>query len=73
MMTKISGIMPKKPFEDDVIIDFMMEVESLIAVGENSENTPIRQIRKSKMYGTKRKMIDGTLKKYFWSNLGPHA
>ena len=25
------------------------------------------------MYGTKRKIIDGTLKKYFWSNLGPHA
>ncbi len=51
----------------------MIEVVSFIAVGENSEKTPILQIRNNKMYGTNLNNIDGTVKKYFISNLGPHA
>ena len=49
MMMKIYGMIPKNPFEELVMIEVMMEVESLRAVGENSSNTPILQMRKKRM------------------------
>lgn len=56
--------MPKNPFEVVVIIEAIIIVESFKAVGENSENTPIRHIKKNNTYGTNLKSIEGTLKKY---------
>ncbi len=48
-MTNTYGTIPKNPLELVVMIDAMIDVESFRAVGENKENTPIRQIRKNKM------------------------
>ena len=48
MITKTSGMMPKKPLEVVVMMEVMLDVESLRAVGEKSEKTPIRQMRKKR-------------------------
>lgn len=62
---KISGIIPMNPVKELVIIAGRILAESLIAVGENSVKTPIRQIKSKRMKGIILKSIDGTLMKYF--------
>lgn len=66
-------MIPKKPVAEFVTIAVIMPVASLIAVGENSKNTPILQINMKSIYGMIRNKIDGILKKYLWSSLGPQA
>ncbi len=64
MATKTSGIIPKKPVADFVTIALIIPVVSFIAVGENSKNTPILQIKMKSIYGMILNRIDGMLKKY---------
>lgn len=49
IMTKTSGMIPKKPFEEDPKIEFIILVESLSAVGEKREKTPILHNKKSRI------------------------
>jgi hypothetical protein len=73
IMIKTSGIIPKKPSAEPLMIAGRIDAASFKAEGEKRVKTPILQIRISKMKGISLKSIEGTLKKYFWSSLGPQA
>lgn len=73
MQINISGMMPMQPWNELLMIVGMSRVESLMAVGEKSTKTPMRQISSRRINGTTRSSIEGTDAKYFWSSLGPHA
>lgn len=73
IMTKNSGIMPMNPWKELDNILGSSFVVSFIAVGENSINTPILQIKSKSINGTNLNKIDGIVTIYFWSNFGPHA
>lgn len=65
--------MPTNPWKDPFMIAGMIFVVSLIAVGENSINTPILHSNSNKIKGIILNKIEGTLIKYLFYNLGPQA
>lgn len=71
--TNISGIIPKKPSADALISVGSRWELSFIADGPNTIKIPMRQISIKRMYGIILKIMEGMLKKYFWSILGPQA
>ena len=64
-MTNISGIIPKNPSAEPLMIVGKIDALSFIAEGENKVKTPILHMRISKTKGINLKSIEGTLKKYF--------
>lgn len=71
MITNTSGTNPKNAVTEPRRIEEIIWVESSNAVGENSWKTPTLHNNINKTYGIILHKIEGTLVKYFWSNLGP--
>lgn len=63
---KISGTIPINPWNDPLIMAGIIFVVSLIAVGENSMNTPILHNSSNNIRGIILNNIEGTLIKYLF-------